>query len=138
MSENNNSENPKVDATPDSSVENEIDIKLENDFAKNLFPLIQKYKQELNMEYFKIMSYDIVLLQEMHVSNPREGESFCRLWKGKKFFSFGGNRSRGVGLLLAKDLVFKLKQIGINGKPLFDRYFTNRKQNVALNEFQSK
>ena len=48
MSENNNSENPKVDATPDSSVENEIDIKLENDFAKNLFPLIQKYKQELS------------------------------------------------------------------------------------------
>ena len=48
MSESNNSENPKVDATPDSSVENEIDIKLENDFAKNLFPLIQKYKQELS------------------------------------------------------------------------------------------
>tara|TARA_B110000014_G_scaffold42165_1_gene27849 strand:+ start:546 stop:1100 length:555 start_codon:yes stop_codon:yes gene_type:complete len=48
MSESNNSENTKVDPTPDSSVENEIDIKLENDFAKNLFPLIQKYKQELS------------------------------------------------------------------------------------------
>ena len=47
MPENNNSENPKVDEIPDSSIENEIDTKLENDFAKNLFPLIQKYKQEL-------------------------------------------------------------------------------------------
>ena len=46
--ENNDSENPKVDENSDSSIGTEIKKKLENDLAKNLFPLIQKYKQELS------------------------------------------------------------------------------------------
>ena len=46
--ENNDSENPKVDENSDSSIGTEIKKKLENEFAKNLFPLIQKYKQELS------------------------------------------------------------------------------------------
>ena len=45
--ENNNSENPKPEENSDSSIGNEIENKIENDFAKNLFPLIQEYKQKL-------------------------------------------------------------------------------------------
>ena len=48
MSEDNNSKNSKIDEISDSSIENEIGTKLENDFAKNLFPLIHEYKQKLS------------------------------------------------------------------------------------------
>ena len=49
MSEDNNSKNSKIDEISDSSIENEIGTKLENDFAKNLFPLIHEYKQKLSI-----------------------------------------------------------------------------------------
>ena len=48
MSEENNSEGTKIDETPESSIQNEIDTQLENEFAKNLFPLIHEYKQKLS------------------------------------------------------------------------------------------
>ncbi len=48
MSEENNSEGTKIDETPEPSIQNEIDTQLENEFAKNLFPLIHEYKQKLS------------------------------------------------------------------------------------------
>ena len=46
--EKNNFENDKTDHETDSSTENDIQTELENDFAKNLFPLIHEYKQKLS------------------------------------------------------------------------------------------
>jgi len=46
--DNKDSENIKVDTDVEQSTENKIQTKLENDFAKNLFPLIQEYKQKLS------------------------------------------------------------------------------------------
>ena len=39
----------------------------------------------------------------------REANMFMKdYWPGKHFWSFGGNNSRGVGILLAKDLNYTL------------------------------
>ena len=46
---NSDSENPKLDKNSDSPTEKEVQTKLDNDFAKSLFPLIQEYKQKLEV-----------------------------------------------------------------------------------------
>ena len=46
--EKNSFENDKTDEENASSTENDIETELENDFAKNLFPLIHEYKQKLS------------------------------------------------------------------------------------------
>ena len=46
--EKNSFENDKTDQENASSTENGIETELENDFAKNLFPLIDEYKQKLS------------------------------------------------------------------------------------------
>ena len=46
--EKNSFENDKTDQENASSTENGIETELENDFAKNLFPLIHEYKQKLS------------------------------------------------------------------------------------------
>lgn len=52
-----------------------------------------------------ILSYcqqwDIILLQETHISCLREATSFFKDWNGRCFHSFGDPRSRGVSILLS-------------------------------------
>ena len=45
--------------------------------------------------------WDIVLLQETHISCLREATSFFQSWPGRCFHSFGDPRSRGVSVLLS-------------------------------------
>ena len=64
----------------------------------------QGYKQRAILEYMKLFNIDIVFLQETHVTCLREAHSYTKHWSGRNWWSFGENRSRGVGILIAKDL----------------------------------
>ena len=78
----------------------------------------QKFKQKVILERLKERSFDVVFLQETHITNLREGKMAARHWNGKHFWSFGSNYSRGVGMLIAKDLDYSLvnKQHDTDGR----------------------
>ena len=47
-----------------------------------------------------LLNFDIVLLQETHVSCPKQAKTFERSWRGKCYWSFGTGKSAGVAVLL--------------------------------------
>jgi len=49
----------------------------------------------------KLLIFDIVLLQETHVSCPKQAKIFERSWRGKCYCSFGTGKSAGVAVLLS-------------------------------------
>ena len=66
-----------------------------------------KRKAILSKLYYE--SADIVFIQEAHFTCIQEANRMInKFWKGRHFWSFGTNLSRGVGILLAKDLNYKL------------------------------
>ena len=67
-------------------------------------------KKRKVITFLKRKKYDIVFLQETHLS-PQEAEKFGKIWGGHVFFSAGSSKSRGVIILVNKHLQFKcLKQ----------------------------
>ena len=60
---------------------------------------------------------DIIFLQETY-STPDIVTDWKYQWKGNMYFSHGSNKSKGVLILIKKDIEFKLKNIKIdtNGK----------------------
>jgi len=48
----------------------------------------------------ELLNFDIVLLQETHISCPRQAKAFQRSWRGKCYWSFGTGESGGVAVLL--------------------------------------
>ena len=75
-----------------------------------------QYKQQIILSRLQQLQFDIVFLQETHVTNIIEAKKFIKLWKGKAIWSFGSNRSRGVGIL------FNPREEKIQG--LFGKYFS--------------
>ena len=68
-----------------------------------------RWKREIIFSRLREMSVDIVFLAETHITSKKEANQMVgKFWKGKHFWSFGTNFSRGVGILLAKDLDYKV------------------------------
>ena len=68
-----------------------------------------KIKPKIILSRLLELHFDIVFLQETHITNIMESKKFTKLWKGKTIMSFGSNRSRGVGILFSSNLNFKLE-----------------------------
>lgn len=62
------------------------------------------------MTFIKSKKVDIVFLQETHLS-PQESDKLCRDWVGQVFFSCGSSQSRGVAILIHKQLQFKCSRM---------------------------
>ena len=60
-----------------------------------------KYKQHVILTRLKELNFDIVFLQETHITNIVEGKKFVKLWGGRAIWSYGSTRSRGVGILFS-------------------------------------
>lgn len=68
-------------------------------------------KRKKVMNSFKSNKYDVVFLQETHMS-PQESDKLCVGWVGHVFYSAGSSKSKGVTILINRNLQFKcLKQI---------------------------
>ena len=50
----------------------------------------------------------MLCFSKKHVANIVEASKLSKLWEGIKFWSFGTTKSCGVGILLNKNLSFKL------------------------------
>ena len=48
----------------------------------------------------ELLNFGIVLLQETHISCPKQAKAFERSWRGKCYWSFGTGKSAGVAVLL--------------------------------------
>lgn len=71
-------------------------------------------KRKKVMTMLKNKNYDVVFLQETQMSKE-ESEKLCAGWVGHVFYSIGSSKSKGVIILVSKNLQFKcLKQIKDN------------------------
>ena len=70
--------------------------------------LRQKFTQDIIFSRSGNLGFDVVFLQEIYVANIVEASQFSKLWEGMIFWSFGTTKSYGVGILLNKNLSFKL------------------------------
>ena len=55
-----------------------------------------------------IQNRDIVFIQETHFVNIKEARKFTYKWEGEGFWSFGTERSKGVGIFVNKKLNYKV------------------------------
>ena len=71
-----------------------------------------EWKRKIIFSRLEELSVDVVFLTETHITSQCEAKKMVgKFWKGRHFWSFGTNLSRGSGILLAKDLDYKfLKQ----------------------------
>ncbi len=60
-------------------------------------------KQSSIISYIKRHKFEITFLQETHITDVNESNSFFRHFKGNHYHSFGTNTSRGVSILLSKN-----------------------------------
>ena len=68
-----------------------------------------RWKREVIFSRLKELSVDIVFLTETHITSKKEAKRMVgKFWKGRHFWSFGTNLARGAGILIAKDLDYKL------------------------------
>ena len=58
-----------------------------------------------------LSQYNVVFVQESYICNQRKAECFGREWKGKCYWSFGGVRAAGVGILLSDRVDFKVLDV---------------------------
>ena len=67
------------------------------------------FKRKIILSRLKEFSFDIVFLQETHITNIIECKKFTKLWDGKVIMSFGSNRSRGVGIMFSRQVNMQLE-----------------------------
>ena len=67
------------------------------------------HKQHILLQILKQLNFDIVFMQETHVCSLKEGNKFTKHWDGKAYWGFGGNRSRGLGILISGQLQYDFK-----------------------------
>uniref|UniRef100_A0A3B4Z9Q3 exodeoxyribonuclease III n=1 Tax=Stegastes partitus TaxID=144197 RepID=A0A3B4Z9Q3_9TELE len=71
-------------------------------------------KRKKVMTMLKNKNHDVVFLQETHMSKE-ESEKLCVGWVGHVFYSIGSSKSKGVIILVSKQLQFKcIRQIKDN------------------------
>lgn len=58
-------------------------------------------KRSLVVRKLAHLNYDIVFMQETHVSCKQHADEFERLWHGKCYWAFGANNSAGVAVLFS-------------------------------------
>ena len=67
----------------------------------NVRGLCSPSKVDLLCRELELLSYDIFLLRETHVSRKSQAESMERVWRGKCFCSLGVGKSAGVAVFLS-------------------------------------
>ena len=71
----------------------------------NVNGLRQKFKQDIIFSRFSNLGFDIVFLQETHVTNIAEASKFTKLWEGKKLV-FWHNEKLWGGHFAKQEFVF--------------------------------
>ena len=79
---------------------------LEHNDIENLILKCQWFKQDIFFSHSSHLEFDIVFLHETHVTNIVEASKFSKLCGGD--LVFWHKKSCGVGILLNKNLSFKL------------------------------
>ena len=67
----------------------------------------QKFKRDIIWSRLVQLNFDIVFMQETHVTNLGEAKKFSKDFDGKCYWSFGSTRARGVGIMLSSTLDYK-------------------------------
>ena len=70
----------------------------------NINGLLDKSKRSVFFQYCLSKQFDIIFVQETHISCLREVNEIEREWKGRTYWSFGSSRSCGVGILIKPNL----------------------------------
>ena len=70
--------------------------------------LRDKGKRDIIFERCRQTGTDILFLQESHIVNKKEINVWNSEWGGPGFWSFGTQHSRGVGIVVHKNLCYKL------------------------------
>ena len=75
---------------------------------------IQSNKTSIKIEILLLLQkthhFDIIFLQETHLTNIEYATYITKNWKGKWFWSFGEHLSKGVGIFISGNLKYKLDQ----------------------------
>ena len=103
---------------------NNLDFKL---LSLNVCGLRDFKKRKTIINWIMKQKADIIFLQETY-STPDIVTYWKYQWKGNKYFSHGSNKSKGVLILIKKDIEFKLKNFKID---------TNGRFKVAQCEIQN-
>ena len=89
---------------------NNLDFKL---LSLNVRGLRDFKKRKTIINWIMKQKADIIFLQETY-STPDIVTHWKYQWKGNMYFSHGSNKSKGVLILIKKDIEFKLKNIKID------------------------
>ena len=68
-------------------------------------------KRDFIINYLNSNSVDVCFLQETHCASLLSAKTWSRKWGGKTFWSFGSERSKGVGIWFKQGLNFKIIHI---------------------------
>ena len=71
-------------------------------------------KRDLLNHYLLHEKIDVCFIQETHITKLLEVREFLHKWEGRGYFSFGGTRGRGVGILFAKNLQFDIDSYSLD------------------------
>ena len=67
----------------------------------NVRGLVTPAKRDLVIHELARSDFDLIFLQETHISTKSQADAFSRKRSGTCFWSFGHGRSAGVGLLVS-------------------------------------
>ena len=76
----------------------------------NVWGLVTLAKRDLVIHKLARSDFDLILLQETHISTKSQADPFSRKWPGSCFWSFGHGTSAGVGLLLSPKFRGEIKR----------------------------
>ena len=92
-------------------------MNVKNEFSMctaNVNGLRDRGKRQKIFEYFKTSKYDIIFMQEVHITNISEAKIWGREWEGKCFWSFGTANSCGVGIIFRKNLDVQIQKFHLD------------------------
>lgn len=65
----------------------------------NINGLLDQNKRNIFFQYCKTKNFNVIFIQETHISTLHQIKEINSEWKGKTYWSFGSSRSCGVGIL---------------------------------------
>ena len=72
----------------------------------NVNGIHESAKRDKIFKSIREQNCDITFVQEAHISNPAEMQSWETQWGGKAFWSPGSTHARGVGILFKPNFAF--------------------------------